>query len=328
MDIAQNGINIAYSADENYAWILRVAVLSVILVNDSPITFFIIDNGLSPKSRRDLLILVEKYGQNIIFVTAEDLTGKLNVAGDYPLASYSRLFLTNISCIEKILYLDCDTLVVTDLKELWNTCLNGNLIGGVTDTVSFSFIKGIGLESDDCYVNAGVLLMDLKAMREFHWNEKVLSFIKKYHGDVPHHDQGIVNSVARGGIQLLPPKYDVLDLFFTFSFEKMQSQINSKWIYSEAEYEEATKNPVILHFTTGFNGRPWDVKCVHPYKDFFLETAKKAGYDAKDILVDIPENRHGQFVKKLYEICPFWLYLALTGMLDKIRWLRWKWAHR
>lgn len=62
---------------------------------------------------------------------------------------------------DKVLYVDCDTICVGDLEEFWNINLNGKMIAGVQDTVNDE-IKTNRIKTDDPYINAGVILIDLK----------------------------------------------------------------------------------------------------------------------------------------------------------------------
>lgn len=68
---------------------------------------------------------------------------------------YARLWLPRfLPYLDKVLYLDSDTLVRRSVKPLWNTDLNGKLLG-----MNFGIVPEYGY-------NSGVILMDLKAMRE------------------------------------------------------------------------------------------------------------------------------------------------------------------
>lgn len=246
----------------------------------------------------------------------------LEVDDSISAASYYRLFLTNIEGIDRVIYLDCDGAVNGDLQPLWKIELGDCMLAGVQDAVSTYYRKAVGLEKEEVYINAGVLLMDLKKMRQFHWNEKVIDFIRRYQGVVPHHDQGVINGLARGKILLVPPKYNALDIYFKFSPEEMKRKNHLSWIYNETEFEEARKKPIFIHFTAGWYGRVWDVKCIHPLKEIYYQMIDLAGYKRDEILTDRPENKNLILMRKLYEIFPLWMMNCLEKMIEvkKIIW--------
>lgn len=81
----------------------------------------------------------------------------------------SRLLLARflVSDIQRVLYLDADTMVRGSLKELWDAPLNehGCIIGACPEpTVSSKRMKALG-HGGKPYFNAGVLLIDLESWR-------------------------------------------------------------------------------------------------------------------------------------------------------------------
>ena len=83
-----------------------------------------------------------------------------------------RLLLPDVLDMDKAIYLDCDLAVNIDLKEMWNIDLQGRSIAGsldegISDTYSKSQIRRI-MGKDTDYLNAGVMIMDLKKIRENH----------------------------------------------------------------------------------------------------------------------------------------------------------------
>ena len=66
--------------------------------------------------------------------------------------------------VEKILYLDADIIVNCDIKELYNIDFEENVIVAVenSDLDNWEYNENIGLNRDNIYINAGVLLIDVK----------------------------------------------------------------------------------------------------------------------------------------------------------------------
>ena len=66
--------------------------------------------------------MINGYGRNLIFLKFNDIVKGIDNACPWQnsLSAYGRLFLGNIKNIDKILYLDCDTVINGSLEELWS----------------------------------------------------------------------------------------------------------------------------------------------------------------------------------------------------------------
>ena len=65
--------------------------------------------------------------------------------------------------VEKVICLDSDTLICSDLEELWNTDMAGNILAGVADCMNIKkYKRQFDMDDDDIYCNAGFYLVDLK----------------------------------------------------------------------------------------------------------------------------------------------------------------------
>lgn len=80
----------------------------------------------------------------------------------FPISAYARLFVQDNIKENKVIYLDCDTIVETELTELWDIELEDNWIAGVQDLLPSYLIKAIGMDSNERYINSGVLVINLK----------------------------------------------------------------------------------------------------------------------------------------------------------------------
>ena len=74
--------------------------------------------------------------------------------------------------LDKIIYLDCDSIIADSLEDLDNIDISDYYIAGVQDTVTNFFKTSIGLNKDDRYINAGMLVINLKKWREDKIEEK------------------------------------------------------------------------------------------------------------------------------------------------------------
>lgn len=154
--------------------------------------------------------------------------------------------------IDKVLYLDGDTLVIGSLKELWDLELDGKYLATPTGTADSTFIPGIEFanyylkrEKTDFHINAGVLLFNLKELRkaDLGWREFYRENFKRF--VVP--DEQLILSLCRD--KILP--------------------INIKWSYETTQYKEGT-DIRILHYAIK---KPWVTFCG-PYHDLYLKYCK------------------------------------------------------
>src|SRR5699024_10844753 len=97
--------------------------------------------------------------------------------------------------INRVLYLDCDTLIVDSIRDLWNIDLEGNTIAALKDSFSKYYRKNISLDQNDIMFNSGVMLIDMDKWRQNKVEEKVLNFIKEKNDNVQLGDHGGNNDV-------------------------------------------------------------------------------------------------------------------------------------
>ena len=160
---------------------------------------------------------------------------------------------------DKAIYIDGDTLVCSDLQEMWNINLDNNLCGGVVDHTHnrYHYLKNFN-KSSDVYINSGVLLLNCKAWR----NElNINNDIKKYcrtmgKNNFIYADQDIINVVCGGRILKLPLKF----MFYPITWNSnMESREYFKIYYSDEEIKEY-KNPVIIHYLG--DKKPWNTNTI------------------------------------------------------------------
>lgn len=318
-------IKIALASDENYSAYLTVAVSSIIDTSRNPqnLSFVILDSGLTEESRNRLGAIINQYGSNLHYIDVNVALNELNIDNSFPAASYARLLLPELIADDRIIYLDCDTLVCDDLVSLWESDLGSSFIAGVFDPVSRFYKESINLSNDCNYVNAGMLVMNLASMRKHRWTDQVLSCIDMFNGSIPHHDQGVINYVLKNEVKLVSPRYNAMDVYFAFDQHELNALTDSAIPYFDQEIGEARNNPAIIHFTAGMYGRPWDIKSTHPLRDMYRAQASRIGLD-KGFLQDVSINRNALFMRKIWANCPFWIYLALFRLAGKRKEIKFK----
>ncbi len=284
---------VAYSCDDHYAKYLGISMLSLLQTNreNVQIQVFILDCGIMDTNRKKLEDIASEYVCSLHFVSMEKVVAGLDLRmgiRKMPVASYARLFLSTVipELYDRIIYLDCDTIIRAPLNDFWNTNLDGYMVAGVQDTIDSFFVKKIGLKLDEYYINAGILLINLAGWRENHMEEQFINFIQKFDGNVPFHDQGTINGVCVKKKKIIPLRYNAISNIYSFSAKTIKRIYFLNSYYSQKELEEARKNPAIIHFTTGLVGRPWEENCSHPMKEEYLKIARISPWKDDPILPD------------------------------------------
>ncbi len=309
-------LNIAYSSDNNYAKQLGISILSLLESNakTEEINIYVIDNGINESNKEKIEEIVKKYNRNIVFFKFKEICKNLKTDNTFSLSSFGRIFLSSIKDIDKIIYIDCDMVVCKSLKELFDTDMTNYYVAGVQDNVSKFYRELVGLSEVDRYINAGFLLINTKKWREDNIEEKCIKFIERYHGSVPHHDQGVINGVCKEKIYILPPQYNLQCPMFDYQTKEIRQLSNIEEYYKQEEIDYAKKNPVIIHFTKGFFNRPWNVKCTHPLKDKYLYYMNKSPWMGQ--IENKELDRNTRILKLLHSILPFQLYYIVSKIIS------------
>ena len=176
-------LDICMASDDNYAVHLGICIVSIMENNSSNINMHILDNNISEVNLNKLKSLEDKYPNlTIIFYNTHDffkekeagniIKKELNGTIFYDrlgISAFSRLFLEDIlpNDIERVLYLDSDTIVLGSLDELFDIDFNNHLVLGVVDVMSnvgIYFYQGD--DKSTPFVNSGSLLINLEKWRE------------------------------------------------------------------------------------------------------------------------------------------------------------------
>ena len=201
-----------YDRDGHYSKFVGTSMASVFDNTNADITVHILhDETLTVDNRDKFIYLAGRYGQRVEFYNVEKLAAKrveeLNselIKGKeyrYSIASLYRLFIPGIiRSTDKLIYLDSDILVNRDIKDLWNMELNGHSLAampefasGIRFAVDKYLIKSGTVAGDD-YLNSGVLLLNLKYLREHETDiwDKGYAFVVS-HPECRYFDQDILN---------------------------------------------------------------------------------------------------------------------------------------
>ena len=175
--------------------------------------------------------------------------------------SYYRYIIPELSPqLDKALYLDGDLVVNGSLEKLWDTDITDYLCAGVHDLwiENINYKPQIGFSSDELYINAGVLLLNIPKMREKKIYEKLCETTISLGKQIQFQDQDIINIVCRGRVKELPERYN-------FTTE------------NAIKHPQERDKAAIIHYTG--RAKPWSVwKCPNPQSRLYFDYLKKTPY--------------------------------------------------
>ena len=187
--------------------------------------------------------------------------------GGFDISIMLRLFMGDMlpETVERVLYLDCDTVVLQSLKHLWKENLEGSIVGAVMEPTIYETVKEtIDLGEEDPYYNSGVLLVDLKQWREQEIQKKLLEFWKSRGGKLFASDQDVINGTLKGQIHTLMPRYNFFTNYRYFSYRELVHLGKTYKAVTPRELQIAKKHPSIIHYMG--DERPWIAGNLNHYR--------------------------------------------------------------
>lgn len=271
-------------SDDRYTPYMGTSLLSLLENNAQhfdKVYLHIVDNGISEERRRKLLQQSAKY-QNVITVF-QDLGECLSqihpvVENGWDVSIYGRFFADVIvdEDVERVLYLDSDTIVNSSLKELMSIDLEGYCLAGVRDVSEASQKKELEMDDDAYYINSGMLVINIKKWRELRIREKLVEFMNTYPRKLMAPDQDAINVVCAHMVRILPAKYN---FGWMINERSLQYEYQGVFPYSNEELLSIIQNSyagvAIFHYFGSL--KPWRKgECIGGFESVFLSYYKRS----------------------------------------------------
>lgn len=194
---AEDSIQVVFCIDKGYTQHLAAAVASL-LAHNGNVTVHVIGAEVEPEDAVKLTATAATFGRQLNFVEFDlGRVAHLHEFMHLSRAAYFRLFIPHLFPeLRKAIYLDCDLVVETDLRELWETEFDGQALAGWDEcNTRLAELFGIG---EDSYINSGVLLFNLDFWREHDVTERCIRWLEANPNGSPQLDQDAINVVLRG----------------------------------------------------------------------------------------------------------------------------------
>lgn len=324
MSFEKNKAHIVYASDDRFAEILGVSMVS--LYENSKdmddIIVYILDSGISIVNKHKLNSVAENYHYSRpVWIKARDISRELGmkVAVDRgSLSQYARLFVTSDlpKNMERVLYLDCDTIINKSISELWNIDLQGKTIAALMDAFSKYYRVNIDLQPNDIMFNSGVMLIDLNRWKEQHVEQQLMKFICSKKGKIQQGDQGALNAVLSHNTYCIEPRFNSVTIFYDFTYTEMMIYRKPPKFYSKEQIQKAIEEPNIIHFTTSFKSlRPWLIGCEHRHVNEWLKYKALSPWNESNLYKDTrPEWK--KKCLNIYNKMPSNISLYLVGVMQ------------
>lgn len=193
------GLAVAYCFDRNYLAYAAVSTFSLISSSASRLrVYWCVTPDMHDETNEVLLRSdLAKIGDVRIVLIETGSFENWTTGFHITPATYHRLLLPDLLPETRVLYLDADTLVLSDVAALFNTALGSNVLAGAADPLAGAGSK-LARPPGDVYVNAGVLLLDLERLRHERFLDKCRAIYAAHEREIAWNDQCIINKYAEG----------------------------------------------------------------------------------------------------------------------------------
>lgn len=252
-------IHIASCCDEGYAPFVTVMMASALSNHHGsrPIHFHFVSDNVNEASLDAMRRNVEHRGGTLHVYPADNRVFSELPTSRFGLAAYQRIMLAEYlpASLDRIVYIDADTLVLGDVEGLWRTDIGTAALAAVED-LSRSASETIGIARSD-YFNSGVLIQDLDQWRRHDLHHQVAEYAANHAHQLKYMDQCSLNAVFNGDWFRLPPSWNQ-----QATIHKVIRKYARGSGYSRTALKQAIAAPRIIHFTGP--QKPWYYASFHP----------------------------------------------------------------
>lgn len=257
------------------------------------ISVFVLDGGLTKASTERILSLGTSERASVEVLRPDlRVLEELPVSGHVSACTYLRLLIPRVlpESLERVIYLDSDVVVLSDLGRLWDTPSDGRHCLAVQDLSApvmdakqglsaykrcarylstvrpIPNYKAFGFPPSKKYFNGGVMVVDLAKWRRDDITRRLLQCLHDNRQHVKWWDQYALNVVLADTWGELDYRWNQTSHIYSFpSWERSP--------LSAEAFDLARSDPFIVHFNT--RRKPWHLECGHPHRKAFFDYLAK-----------------------------------------------------
>ena len=243
----KNIIPVVFATNDNYVPYLSVTIESIIenSTNENFYDIYVFHTSLNQHLQQKL-VSMSTNNVHIRFINVMPYIknmGDLYTTGHFSIEMYYRLLIAEVLVqYNKVLYLDCDMVVETDIANLYNIDIGNNVFAAVINLLSEDaeyYVKNTLKIDTKKYFNSGMLLINTDSFRSHNIKQKCFDVLSEYK-TLRFPDQDILN-LSTDGLVLY------LDETWNFQVENVHYSLNYKY----------SKGRNIIHYTSGH--KPWNM---------------------------------------------------------------------
>ena len=279
-------INVCLACDDNYAKYAGVVIASALAnaASDDDLCFYILDGGIKDKNKKKLLELKSIKDCQIRFIEIDNslFTDYMDVKTHayISLPTFYRLKLPSLlPNVKRVIYFDCDFVINSSLKNLFNTKMGAYPIAGVMD------INKKITKKNPNYVNAGMLVMDIDNMKKINAEKIFLDWTGEHFDTIKLGDQEIINEALKGKIMTVADEWNVQSSNFT-------------------NRSSFTKNPKAIHFVA--KKKPWHYASFSYHRPLYFKYLQLTPWKLSD-----KELKHWTFDNQIASLIEYVKYRPL-----------------
>lgn len=285
----KNNIPITLAANDFYVPYLATTITSIVknASNDNNYDIIVMQRNFSDDSKRRLLNIISgKKNCSLRFIDISaysDRFSKLFTHMHFTIETWFRLVMPEmLSAYDKVIYLDSDLVVDTDIADLYKTELSDNLLAATKDADTAGLYNGydpdrkeymdniLKIKNPYEYFQAGVIVFNLKQFRKDFDVSETLKYAASYEWKLL--DQDVLNYLAQDKVKFIDMSWNVMTDWAGVRVKDIISRAPKE--LNDA-YMEARKAPKIIHYAGG--DKPWQ-KPDMDLSEYFWKYAKDSGY--------------------------------------------------
>lgn len=316
-------MTVGYFVSNLYAEQCGVSLCSLFENNKdiSELVVYIIEDNISPANKAKLNELAKAYGKKIEYIPLpnpqeyfQDDRFTIKSLGH----TFAHMIVGGIlpDEIYRVLCIDSDMLVLDNLQEMWNTNLDDYYIAGCEGAPgSVALEKEMGIDPSHVHCNGGLMLINLETVRRDKIEEKYKEYIQSVFDQgksLAAYEEEVMNKCCYPKVYILPARYNVMTISLVMGYKEFIKFRGATNFYSEKEFNEAVRNPAIVHALNNFyvQKRYWEKNSDSPYADTYLKYRNLTPW--KDLpLIEGKRSLKQRFIKSFWHCLPrpiaFWL---------------------
>ncbi|MCD7729833.1 MAG: glycosyltransferase [Clostridia bacterium] len=264
-------IPVVMATNNNYAAYLGVTLNSIIKNSDDYYFYdiYVFHSGIN-KYYIEKLNSVKKDNVAVHCVNVKQIISSQNLYSNrhYSVEMYHRFLIPELFFfLPKVLYLDCDIVVLDSIHKLFRIDIGNNTLGAARNLLHsemYDYVTQTLHHDPEIYFNSGVLLINCDQFITENIKNKCYDFLKK-NTELQCPDQDALNKCCKN-VMILDTKWNFQ---WHHYLNKDIAAARYKLISKDAElFDNALNDVRLIHYTS--NKKPWNYLCSE-YSDIFWE---------------------------------------------------------